>query len=66
MNDTQRKLQILDYALSKRVRLTLGTIWFNYQQFEQRIVEDADGFSTRENVRSNNILPTLDVIWTID
>lgn len=54
----------LDWAMSDRARLTFGVLWYNYQQFETRIATDADGFSTYARVRSNNILPTIDFIWT--
>lgn len=54
----------LDVALSPRARLAFGVAWYNYQQFGRKLVTGDDGFSTYERVRSNNVLPTVDFIWT--
>lgn len=54
----------LDVALSARARLAFGVAWYNYQQFGTKLVTGDDGFSTYERVRSNNVLPTVDFIWT--
>lgn len=54
----------VDVALSEQARLTFGVIWYNYQQFATRLVTDEEGFSSFERTRSNNVLPTIDFIWT--
>lgn len=54
----------VDVALSTRSRLTFGVLWYNYQQFATKLVTDNNGFSSYERTRSNNVLPTVDFIWT--
>lgn len=53
----------LDIAVFEQGRVTVGVLWGNYDQGETKVVPDADGFSKRERVRSNNVLPTVDYIW---
>jgi len=53
----------LDIAVFKYSRITVGALWANYDQGQTAVVTNADGFSDRIRVRSNNILPTLDFIW---
>lgn len=53
----------LDIAVFKQSRVTVGALWANYDQGQTVVVTDADGFSRRAAVRSNNFLPTIDYIW---
>lgn len=53
----------LDIAVFKQSRVTVGALWANYDQGQTVVVADADGFSKRVPVRSNNFLPTVDYIW---
>lgn len=53
----------LDIAVFKQSRVTVGALWANYDQGQTVVVADADGFSKRVPVRSNNFLPTIDYIW---
>ena len=53
----------LDIAVFKQSRITVGALWANYDQGQTVVVADADGFSKRVPVRSNNFLPTIDYIW---
>lgn len=53
----------LDIAVFKQSRITVGVLWANYDQGASALVTQADGFSERLRVRSNNFLPTLDYIW---
>ncbi len=53
----------LDIAVFKYSRLTVGALFANYDQGASELKVNADGFSERVRVRSNNILPTLDFIW---
>ena len=54
----------VDIATFKHSRVTVGVLWANYDQGAKAVVRDADGFADRVPVRSNNILPTLDYIWS--
>lgn len=53
----------LDIAVFKQSRITVGALWANYDQGQTAVTTDADGFSRRVAVRSNNFLPTVDYIW---
>ncbi|OJH35192.1 hypothetical protein [Cystobacter ferrugineus] len=53
----------LDVAVFKHSRFTVGVLWANADQGATRLVTGPDGFSERERVRGNNIVPTLDFIW---
>ena len=53
----------LDIAVFKYSRITVGALFANYDQGASELKVNADGFSERVRVRSNNILPTLDFIW---
>ncbi|MBL8912160.1 MAG: hypothetical protein JNM17_15815 [Archangium sp.] len=54
----------LDIAVFKHSRIAVGVLWANYDQGASEVRTGADGFSERVRVRSNNILPTLDFIWS--
>ena len=54
----------LDIAVFEQSRITIGALFANYDRGETKVVTGADGFSERVRVRSNNILPTLDYIWS--
>ncbi len=53
----------LDIAVFAQSRVTVGVYFANYDQGATQLVKGTDGFSTRQPVRSNNILPTVDYIW---
>ncbi|MFY0583270.1 hypothetical protein ACN28S_61280 [Cystobacter fuscus] len=53
----------LDVAVFKHNRFTVGVLWANADQGATRLVTGPDGYSERERVRGNNIVPTLDFIW---
>lgn len=53
----------LDIAVARHSRFTVGVLWANADQGATRVVTGSDGFSERERVRGNNIVPTLDFIW---
>lgn len=53
----------LDIAVFKQSRITVGVLYANFDQGGSQTVTGSDGFSRRERVRSNNVLPTLDFIW---
>ncbi|MDX2014939.1 MAG: hypothetical protein SFW67_32380 [Myxococcaceae bacterium] len=53
----------LDIAVFQQSRVTVGVLWANADQGASQVVRQADGFSERQRVRSNNFLPTLDYIW---
>ncbi len=54
----------LDIAVFQYSRITVGALFANYDQGATSVVTQPDGFSERVRVRSNNILPTLDFIWS--
>ena len=54
----------LDIAVFQYSRITVGALFANYDQGATQVKTGADGFSERVRVRSNNILPTLDFIWS--
>lgn len=54
----------LDVAVGAASRVTVGVMYFNSDQRRVRFVKDADGFSTVRHVRSNEIWPTIDFIWS--
>lgn len=53
-----------DLQTSKRTRLALGLAYWNSDQ--RRVVEeqDAEGFTRLVHVRSHDLLPTVDMLWT--
>lgn len=52
-----------DIKVGEQSRLTLGAIWWNWDQFKTDVRTGANGFAERVRVRSNDFLPTLDFIW---
>jgi len=54
----------LDIAVFQQSRIALGVLWANYDQGATEVRTQADGFSERVRVRSNNFLPTVDFIWS--
>lgn len=54
----------LDIAVFQYSRITVGALFANYDQGATQVVTKTDGFSDRVRVRSNNVLPTLDFIWS--
>jgi hypothetical protein len=54
----------LDLAVGTSSRFTLGAMYFNSDQRAVRIVHAADGFSTLRHVRTHEVWPTIDFIWS--
>jgi hypothetical protein len=54
----------LDIAVGTSSRLSLGVWWGNADTGASVVVPTQNGFSDRVRVRSNNILPTIDFIWS--
>lgn len=54
----------LDIAVFTQSRIALGAWFANSDQGATALRTGADGFSERVRVRSNNILPTVDFIWS--
>lgn len=54
----------LDIAVFEHSRIMIGGFFANYDQGGTELRTGADGFSERVRVRSNNILPTVDFIWS--
>jgi len=54
----------LDIAVFAQSRVVVGGYFANYDQGATALHTRADGFSERVRVRSNNILPTIDFIWS--
>ena len=52
-----------DFGLGSLLRLTAGVMYWNSDQREQKLEKDSEGFSHRVNVRSHDIVPTIDLIW---
>ncbi|MEZ4314067.1 MAG: hypothetical protein R3F14_39105 [Polyangiaceae bacterium] len=52
----------LEIGLGSRVRLAVGAVYFNYDQRKTEVQKNADGYSERVPVRSNDIFPTFDLI----
>lgn len=55
-----------DLALGKRWRLSLGFAWYNYDNRAQVLERDATLGYRRVNVRSNDVYPTLDLVFLYD
>lgn len=54
----------LDVGLGAHSRATLGALYTNADSRATEVVDDKDGFSKRVFVRSHDVWPTLDVMWT--
>jgi len=54
----------VDVALGRRVRLSAGLSYHNYDQRAEEVVRRADGRWERRGMRSNDVFPTLDLAWT--
>ncbi len=54
----------VDWPLTPGFALTSGVIWFNSDQGAIDLVADGGGFVRVERVRSNDVYPTLDALWT--
>ncbi len=54
----------VDARLAPRVRLRLGLVLYDIDTHRTVVTKDAEGFSTRERVRSRDLFPTADVIVT--
>lgn len=52
-----------DIALSETLRLTLGIYYWNSDQKRVELVENNQGITQLHAIRSNDILPTIDLIW---
>ena len=53
----------LEAGLGKRFRLALGAVWYNYDTGEKSVERGDDGRWQRVPVRSNDVFPTLDLIF---
>ncbi len=54
----------LDIGLGAHSRATIGALYTNADTRATEVVDDDDGFSKRVFVRSHDVWPTLDVLWT--
>ena len=53
-----------DVLMTSRLRGTLGAMYWNHDQRAMELRTDAEGFSRKEMVRSHDVYPTLDLIWS--
>jgi len=54
----------VDVQISRALRGTLGVIYWNSDQRAMVLRTDDEGFSRKEMVRSHDVYPTIDLIWT--
>lgn len=54
----------LDLRATAGLRLTAGAQYWNSDQRARALVKDADGFSHFEAVRTHEVWPTVDAIWS--
>jgi hypothetical protein len=53
----------LEVRLGRRMRVALGAQWYNYDNGQTVVEQNDAGRFQRVNVRSNDIYPTLDVVY---
>ncbi|MDF1562915.1 MAG: hypothetical protein P1V51_07715 [Deltaproteobacteria bacterium] len=53
----------VDLRVTTNTRFTLGVKMFNWDQHATKVKVGADGYATREHVRSTDFWPTIDFIW---
>lgn len=53
----------LEARLGKRFRVALGAQWYNYDNGQTAVEQNDDGRYQRVHVRSNDIYPTLDLVY---
>lgn len=53
----------LEARLGKRFRLALGAVWYNYDNGQIDVEIGENGFAQNVRVRSNDFLPTLDLVY---
>jgi hypothetical protein len=53
----------LELGLGKKVRLAVGGVWYNYDARKTEVEKGDDGKWQRKFVRSNDFLPTFDLIF---
>jgi hypothetical protein len=53
-----------DIALTAHLSATLGVIYYNSDQRATRYVLDSEGYAQQERVRSHDVWPTLDLMWS--
>ena len=53
-----------EVALGRYTRLSVGFHWYNSDQRRTKVITDADGYGKRVKVRSNELRPSLDFIWS--
>ena len=53
-----------DFALGRYTRLSVGVIYYNADQHRVELREGSDGYGRFVRVRSNDVYPTLDFIWS--
>ncbi|MFO0675400.1 MAG: hypothetical protein U0169_02625 [Polyangiaceae bacterium] len=54
----------LDVRVTARTRLTLGAVWYDHDQRRTVVRTRPDGFAERVGVRSDDVYPTGDFVWT--
>ena len=54
----------VDLGIGPHSRATIGALYTNADSRASEVVADGDGFSKRVFVRSHDIWPTLDLLWT--
>ena len=54
----------IDIHLTQNLLMTAGSIYFNHDQGAFQFVDIGDGYVRKESVRSHDIYPTFDIIWT--
>lgn len=54
----------LDVRITAHARLTLGAMAYDIDRHQQKTEKTADGFDTYTYVRSREVWPTLDFIWS--
>lgn len=54
----------MDIRFSSHLRGTLGAIWWNADKHQREVSTAADGFATVRYVRSHEVWPTIDLVWS--
>lgn len=54
----------VDVATGAHTRLTLGAMYYNADRHQRSVTTDAEGFAVVQYVRSHEVWPTVDLIWS--
>ncbi len=54
----------VDVATGAHTRLTLGAMVYNLDRHQRKVTTDAEGFAQVDYVRSHEVWPTVDFIWS--